>query len=130
MTLFTLNVVQQILQETKHADNISGDSRSDSNISFHIPDALINSTNYNTQNSKQVLSSLCDSPLFIAELGRQKFTISPMVQKYSPVSHFLLVLETGDQNFLEYSLLAKNVAKSRQIVAKHVVKLLQASSLQ
>ena len=76
MTLSTLSVVMQIPQETKHRNNISDDSRSASNNSnqaqdFNIPDIFVNSPSHNTQSSKQDLSSQCDSPLFIVDLGVQ-----------------------------------------------------------
>ena len=66
MTLFTLSVVQQITQETKHRDNISRSTSNNSSQSqeFNIPDVLVNSPNLNTQSIKKIA-------LFIVELGVQ-----------------------------------------------------------
>ena len=54
MTLFTLRVVQQIQQETKHKDNISDDSRSSTYNSSqaqksNVQDVFVNSMSRSAQ---------------------------------------------------------------------------------
>ena len=49
MMLSTLSLVQQIPQETKHRDNISGSTLNNKAQKFTIPDVLVNSPSRCTQ---------------------------------------------------------------------------------
>ena len=70
MTLFTLSVVQQIPQETKHRDIISRSTSNNSSQAqeFNLPDVPTDSQSRNDHSSKQ-------AELFIVQLGVQNSQI-------------------------------------------------------
>ena len=135
MKLSTLGIVQQTSRKTKHRYNIFNNSRSTSNnISqakeFNIPDVLLNSSRRNAQNSKQGLLFECKTSVSIVELGLQNSQFRQWFWNILEDLASYWFYRLGNLKFIEHSFFAKNILKSRHIVAKNVAKLFLVLSLQ
>ena len=107
MTLSTLSVVQQILQETKHGHNIS---RSTSNKrsqaqEFNVLDVLVKSQVAILRTQNKISLPSATLLLFIVELGVRN------LQFHQTFLNILQISLPIKLTVLEHSLFANNVAK-------------------